>query len=121
MRSVLLDRPVSGRFGSVQRTSRRNRSLKDDEVVLNAFEAAGIERERPTTVDPDEVDEALDVTERSESDVEENEKETRLRTPRRTRRAHIRTDRVQKRQVVPRVGYWWLITAFVRTVAEMRN
>jgi hypothetical protein len=43
---VLLDRlhhdqPVSGQFGSVQRTSRRNRSLKDDETVLNALEAAG--------------------------------------------------------------------------------
>jgi hypothetical protein len=56
IRSVLLDRlhhdqPVSGQFGSVQRTSRKNRSLKDDELVLNAFEAAGIERERLTTVD----------------------------------------------------------------------
>jgi polyhydroxyalkanoate synthesis regulator phasin len=47
-------------------------------VVLNAFEAAGIERERLTTVDSDKVDEALDVTELSESDVDEDEKETRL-------------------------------------------
>jgi len=97
VRSVLLDRlhhdqPVSGQFGSVQRTSRRNRSLKDDELVLNAFESAGIERERLTTVDSSKVDEALDVTEISESDVyeieeseyvrkadvDEAEKETRL-------------------------------------------
>jgi len=97
VRSVLLDRlhhdqPVSGQFGSVQRTSRRNRSLKDDEVVLNAFEAAGIERERLTTVDSSKVDDALDVTELSETDVyeveeseyvrkadvDEEEKETRL-------------------------------------------
>ena len=97
VRSVLLDRlhhdqPVSGQFGSVQRTSRRNRSLKDDELVLNAFEAAGIERERLTTVDSSKVDEALDVTEISETDVydvskseyvrkadvDEEEKETRL-------------------------------------------
>jgi len=97
VRAVLLDRlhhdqPVSGQFGSVQRTSRRNRSLKDDKLVLNAFEAAGIERERLTTVDSDKVDEALDVTELSESDVyeieeseyvrkadvDEEEKETRL-------------------------------------------
>jgi hypothetical protein len=97
VRSVLLDRlhhdqPVSGQFGSVQRTTRRNRSLKDDELVLNAFEAAGIERERLTTVDSSKVDEALDVTELSESDVfdiepseyvrkadvDEQEKETRL-------------------------------------------
>ena len=63
------DRPVSGLFGSVQRTSRRNKSLKDDEIVLNAFEAAGIDRERLTTVDRSKVDDALDVTELSESDV----------------------------------------------------
>ncbi|MFT4921473.1 MAG: chaperonin cofactor prefoldin [Haloarculaceae archaeon] len=73
---VLLDRlhhdqPVHSQYGSVQRTSRRNRSLKDDELVLNAFEAAGIERERLTTVDTNKVDEALDVTELSESDVYE--------------------------------------------------
>jgi TolA-binding protein len=97
VRAVLLDRlhhdePVSGQFGSVQRTSRRNRSLKDDEIVLNAFERAGIERERLTTVDTSKVDEALEVTELSESDVyeieeseyvrkadvDEDEKETRL-------------------------------------------
>jgi hypothetical protein len=78
---VLLDRlhhdqPVHGQYGSVQRTSRRNRSLKDDELVLNAFEAAGIERERLTTVDASKVDEALDVTELSESNVYEvNESE----------------------------------------------
>ncbi|MGB9954694.1 hypothetical protein ACOZ4F_20085 (plasmid) [Haloarcula marismortui] len=97
VRSVLLDRlhhdqPVSGQFGSVQRTTRRNRSLKDDEPVLNAFEAAGIERERLTTVDSSKVDDALEVTDLSESDVydiepseyvrkadvDEQEKETRL-------------------------------------------
>ena len=97
IRSVLLDRlhhdqPISGQFGSVQRTSRKNRSLKDDELVLNAFESAGIERERLTTVDSSKVDEALDVTEISETDVyevseseyvrkadvDEEEKETRL-------------------------------------------
>jgi len=97
VRSVLLDRlhhdqPVSGQFGSVQRTSRKNRSLKDDELVLNAFESAGIERERLTTVDSSKVNDALDVTELSESDVyeieeseyvrkadvDEDEKETRL-------------------------------------------
>jgi hypothetical protein len=86
------DRPVSGPFGSVQRTSRRNKSLKDDEIVLNAFEAAGIDRERLTTVDRSKVDDALDVTELSESDVydideseyvrkaevDEERKETRL-------------------------------------------
>jgi len=29
------DRPVSGPFGSVQRTTRRNRTLKDDEEVIS--------------------------------------------------------------------------------------
>jgi len=97
VRSVLLDRlhhdqPVSGQFGSVQRTSRRNRSLKDDETVLSLLEDAGIERERVTTVDDSKVDDALEVTQLSESDVydveqseyvrkadvDEDEKETRL-------------------------------------------
>jgi hypothetical protein len=63
------DRPVSGQFGSVQRTTRRNRSLKDEDTVLNALEAAGIDRERVTSVDRDKVDDALDVVPLSESDV----------------------------------------------------
>jgi DNA repair exonuclease SbcCD ATPase subunit len=60
--------------------------------VLNALEAAGIDRERVTSVDRDKVDDALKVTELSESDlyetgtteyvrkadVDEDTKETRL-------------------------------------------
>ncbi|MFC6721568.1 DUF2800 domain-containing protein [Halobacteriaceae archaeon SHR40] len=73
---VLLDRlhhdqPVHGQYGSVQRTSRRNRSLRDEQTVLEQLEAAGIDRERVTTVDSSKVDEALDVTELSESAVYE--------------------------------------------------
>jgi hypothetical protein len=45
------DRPVSGPFGSVQRTTRRNRSLKDDEAVLETLEEVGIDRERVLGVD----------------------------------------------------------------------
>lgn len=94
---VLLDRlhhdqPIHGQYGSVQRTSRRNRSLKDEETVLETLEAAGIDRERVTTVDPNKVDEALEVTELAESavyeidesefvrktDVDESTKESRL-------------------------------------------
>jgi len=76
VRAVLLDRihhdqPVHGQFGSVQRTTRRNRSLKDDEDVIRALEARGIDREQVTSVDASKVDEALDVTELSESDVYE--------------------------------------------------
>ncbi|WP_318570933.1 hypothetical protein [Salinigranum marinum] len=74
VRSVLLDRlhhdqPIYGQYGSVQRTIRRNRSLKGDEEVLETLEAAGIERERVLSVDRNKVDDALDVTDLSESDV----------------------------------------------------
>ena len=78
---VLLDRlhhdqPVHGQYGSVQRTSRRNRSLKDDGDVLTVLEDEGIDRERVTSVDSSKVDEALEVTELSESavyDIDESE------------------------------------------------
>jgi hypothetical protein len=84
VRSVLLDRlhhdqPVSGQFGSVQRTSRRNRTLKDDEEVLNLLEDAGIDRERVTAVDASKVDDALEVTELSESEVYEIEESEYVR------------------------------------------
>jgi len=70
------DRPVSGPYGSVQRTTRRNRSLKDDDEVLETLEAAGIDRERVLGVDRQKVDDALEVTELAESDVYEiNESE----------------------------------------------
>ncbi|QCC57178.1 hypothetical protein DVR14_00460 (plasmid) [Natrinema thermotolerans] len=70
------DRPVAGQYGSVQRTSRRNRSLKDDEDVLSMLEAEGIDRERVMSVDRQKVDEALEVTTLTESDVYEiNESE----------------------------------------------
>ncbi|SMO35569.1 hypothetical protein [Halorubrum cibi] len=63
------DRPVSGPFGSVQRTTRRNRSLKDEDEVLAKLEAEGIDRERVTGIDRSEVDDALEVTDLSETDV----------------------------------------------------
>jgi len=71
---VLLDRlhhdqSVHGQYGSVRRTSRRNRSLKDEEEVLSVLEKEGIDRERVTSVDSSKVDEALAVTELSESAV----------------------------------------------------
>jgi hypothetical protein len=49
--------PVHGQYGSVQRTSRRNCSLKDEEVMLAALEDEGIDRERVTSVDSSEVGE----------------------------------------------------------------
>ena len=76
VRSILLerlhhDRPVHGQYGSVQRTSRRNRTLKDDPTVIELLEDQGIDRERVTTVDTSKVDEALEVTSLSESDLYE--------------------------------------------------
>jgi len=78
---VLLDRlhhdqPVHGQYGSVQRTARRNRSLKDDKEVVEVLEDAGVDPERVMSVDREKVDEALDVTGLSESavyDVDESE------------------------------------------------
>ena len=86
------DQPVHGQYGSVQRTSRRNRSLKDDEEVLSVLEDTGIAPERVIGVDRDKVDEALEVLELAESavydidereyvrkaEVDEERKETRL-------------------------------------------
>ena len=86
------DRPAHGQYGSVQRTTRRQRSLKDDETVLEAFEETGIDREQVLGVDCEKVDEALDVVSVPESavydiskseyvrkaDVDEDRKETRL-------------------------------------------
>jgi len=73
---VLLDRlhhdqPVHGQFGSVQRTSRRNRSLRDEKEVLPILEQAGIDPERVMSVDSSKVAEALEVTELAESDLYE--------------------------------------------------
>ena len=86
------DRPAHGQYGSVQRTTRRQRSLKEDEAVLEAFEETGIDREQVLGVDRQKVDEALEVAPLSESavydieeseyvrkaDVDEERKETRL-------------------------------------------
>lgn len=97
VRELLLDRlhhdqPVHGQYGSVQRTGRRNRSLKDDEEVVDMLEEAGISRERIMAVDREKVDDALEVTDLSgddvyeieeseyvrKADVDEERKETRL-------------------------------------------
>lgn len=81
---VLLDRfhhdqPVHGQYGSVRHTSRRNRSLKEDDEVLAVLEDAGIDRERVMSVDSSKVTEALAVTELSESDLYDIEKSEYVR------------------------------------------
>jgi hypothetical protein len=63
------DQPVHAQYGSVQRTSRRSKSLKDDTEVLAALEDAGIDQDRVLGVDPDKVEDALDVTDLHEQDV----------------------------------------------------
>jgi len=63
------DQPVHGQFGSVQRTTRRRRNLKDDNEVLATLEDAGIPREEVLGVDRDKVDDALEVLELQDSDV----------------------------------------------------
>jgi hypothetical protein len=85
------DRPVSGSYGSVQRTARTNRSLKDDEEVLDTFESAGIDRDRVVSVDRGKVDDALEVTDVAESDVYETE-ETEY-----VRKAEVDEDRKETR------------------------
>lgn len=86
------DQPVPGQYGSVQRTSRRNRTLKDDDEVLTVLKDAGVDTERVMGVDREKVDDVLDVTTVPESavyeideseyvrkaDVDEDVKETRL-------------------------------------------
>ncbi len=81
---VLLDRfhhdqPMAGPFGAVQRTTRRNRSLKDDEEVLETLENAGIDPGRVMGVDREKVDDALAVSELSEGDVYEIEESEYVR------------------------------------------
>ena len=73
------DRPVSGSFGSIQRTTRRNRSLRDKNEVLETLEDVGIDPERVMGVDRQKVDDALDVTELSEGDVYEIEESEYVR------------------------------------------
>ncbi len=89
---VCHDRPLHGQYGSVQRTTRRNRSLKDDKEVLEAFAKTGIGHEQLLGVDQSKVEEVLDVVPVSEEDVydvseseyvrkaevDEERKETRL-------------------------------------------
>ncbi|WP_281195747.1 hypothetical protein [Halorubrum sp. F4] len=85
------DRPVSGSYGSVQRTARTNRSLKDDEAVLDTLESAGIDRSRVLSVDRGKVDDALEVTDVAERDVYEIE-ETEY-----VRKAEVDEDRKETR------------------------
>ena len=71
LKRVHHDQPIHAQFGSVQRTSREYRSLRDEADVLATLERAGIPRDRVTSVDSSKVDDALEVTDLSPSDVYE--------------------------------------------------
>lgn len=73
------DEPTQGQYGSVQRTSRRRRTLKDEAEVLATLDAAGVDREHVMGVDREKVDDALDVTDLSESDVYDVEERAYIR------------------------------------------
>ncbi|QLG27862.1 hypothetical protein HUG10_09985 [Halorarum halophilum] len=97
-REPLLDRlgpnqALSGRFGTVRRTTRERRRPKDDETVLDALDEHGIPHEWVLGVDADKLDVVLAVTDLTEeevydadeqvyvqkTDVDETEKFSRLR------------------------------------------
>lgn len=73
------DQPIHSQFGSIQRTSREYRSLRDEEDVLATLEGAGIPRERVTSVDSTKVNDALEVTGLRASDVYEIEQREYIR------------------------------------------
>ncbi|MHC3438732.1 hypothetical protein ACYJ1Y_11700 [Natrialbaceae archaeon A-gly3] len=73
------DQPLHGQFGSVQRTSREYRNLKDESEVLETLADAGIDREQVTSVDSKKVGEALEVTELAPGDVYEIEEREYVR------------------------------------------
>lgn len=60
------DQPISGQYGSVRRTSRRQKSFNADEGVLDTLTEAGIEPERVLGVDRAKMSDALYVTNLSE-------------------------------------------------------
>jgi hypothetical protein len=73
------DQAVHGQYGSVQRTSRQRKSLKDDEEVLDVIEQAGIDRDQVLGVDRGKVDDALDVTTVTEQEVYEIDESSYVR------------------------------------------
>ena len=86
------DARLHGQFGTVHRTSRELRRLKDEETVLSAIDEREIPREWVLGVDPSKLDVVLAVTELKEDEVydveeqvyvqktavEEGEKQSRL-------------------------------------------
>lgn len=69
------DQQLHGRFGTVHRTTRERKHLKDDEAVLDALDEYGIPHEWVLGIDPDKLDVVLAVTELSEPDVYDTEQQ----------------------------------------------
>jgi hypothetical protein len=66
-------------YGSIQRTSRHSKSLKDDKEVLAVLEDAGVDRDRVLGIDPDKVDDALEVTDLRKRDVYDSDERAYVR------------------------------------------
>ncbi|MFB6171202.1 MAG: hypothetical protein ABEJ23_01625 [Haloarculaceae archaeon] len=64
-----------GRFGTVTRTHRERRRLKDEATVFAALHEAGVPREWVLGVDPEKLDVVLAVTDLDERDVYDVEEE----------------------------------------------
>lgn len=60
---------LHGRFGTVHRTSRKRRHLKDEKAVLNVLDEEGVPREWVWGIDPEKLDVVLAVTDIDERDV----------------------------------------------------
>ncbi len=87
------DQELHGRYGTVRRTTRERRRPKDDETIFAALSEHGVPREWVLGVDPDRLDVVVAATEVEapavfdieeqayvqKTDVEEDEKYTRLR------------------------------------------
>ncbi|MCU4798825.1 hypothetical protein OB920_00350 [Halobacteria archaeon HArc-gm2] len=63
------DGQLHGQYGTVSRTRRERRTLKDEDAVLDALDDAGVPREWVLGVDEDKLDVVLATTEVAESDV----------------------------------------------------
>lgn len=63
------DQQLHGRFGTVRRTTRERRSVRDEATVLDALDEHDIPREWVTGIDRDKLDVVLSVTDLDESDV----------------------------------------------------
>ncbi|WP_318570894.1 hypothetical protein [Salinigranum marinum] len=63
------DQELHGRFGTVRRTTRERRRPKDDETIFDALDKHGIPSEWVLGVDPDKLDVVLTATDLEEDEV----------------------------------------------------